>query len=210
MSKVKYNDNRPIKKATSDDREKNVWALRVKGWSQQAIADELKISQPAVAQALKRAAEKHHETFMSDINAYKKQQAHIIQEAGLSALRQYVKSFEPLTSTIKSGVFDEKEKKFKGRVNTTIQWHSQNGDSKLLQAFFKSQEEIRKIWGFDIQPKTKDGKGIVDIESMTVEDKMALFISIPIEKRLELLDSMLTRNPVHDSVTALATDENEE
>ena len=207
MSKIKHHDNRPIKKATSDDREKNVWQLRVKGWSQQAIADQLGISQSAVAQALTRAAEKHHEEFMSDINAYKKKQSQLIEEAGLSALKQYFKSFEPLTNVTKSG----KEKD--GKINNpqvTIQKIGQNGDSKLLQAFFKAQEEIRKIWGFDQPAKNKDADGKLNIDTMTVEEKMALFISIPIEKRLELLDSMLTRNPIHDAPKDQVLNENDE
>lgn len=201
-------DFKPTKKATSDDREDKIWKLRVKGWTQMEIAEELGVDQSTVCKAIKRAGEKHHERFMSDINEYKKNQAALIEQAGLSALKQYIKSFDPLIHTTKSGVFDEKEKKFKGKVNTTVQRVSQNGDSKLLQAFFKSQEEIRKIWGFDNPTKNVEGK--LTVETMSMDEKIALFTSIPIEERLKLLDSMLTRNPVHDEKKAQSESESEE
>ena len=56
-------------------------------------------------------------------------------------------------------------------------------------------EEVRKIWGMDAVTVKSGDKAL---ENMTVDDKIALFTSIPIEERLKLVSAMLTTKPVFD------------
>ena len=186
-------DFRQKKKATSDDREEKVWQLRIKGWSQQSIADELGIGQSTVVACLKRAANKHHERFMSDINEYKKQQASVIETAAYNALHQYYSSQKQLQIIRKSG--KTKNGELKDGSQVSIEKIDQYGDAKLLNCFFKGMEEVRKIWGMDAVTVKSGDKAL---ENMTVDDKIALFTSIPIEERLKLVSAMLTTKPVFD------------
>ena len=200
-------DFRPTKKAQSDDREEKAWALRCKGWSQPRIAAELGIAQSSVARALQRATEKHHKAFMADIEGYKQNQAALIESAAFSALEQYMKSQQQLnivekTGRMKNGKFVEE------KSTTTVKKIDQYGDKGLLAMFYKGMEEARKIRGCDVPTGNKSADGKLNPDTMTIDEKIALFISIPIEDRLKILSSMLTPRQIVDEPVHLKEDEN--
>ncbi len=201
-------DFRPTKKAQSDDREEKAWALRCKGWSQPRIAAELGIDQSSVARALQRATEKHHKAFMADIEGYKQNQAALIESAAFSALEQYMKSQQQLNIVEKSGRMI-KGKFVEEKSTTTVKKIDQYGDKGLLAMFYKGMEEARKIRGCDVPASNKnhpDGK--LNPDTMTIDEKIALFTSIPIEERLKILSSMLTPKQHVDEPVHLIEDEN--
>lgn len=191
-------DFRPVKKATTADREKKIWELRSKGWSQQRIADEVGIRQESVCEALKRIYNKHHETFMADIDAYKRAQATEIEAAARNALEQYFESQKDQLITEQSG-FVEKGK-FVGKYTTSIKKIKREGDKGLLSMYYKGMEEVRKIWGIEAPKGGVSKTGAIDAVNMTVDEKVALFVSIPIEDRLKLLAGMLTIKPSDQAI----------
>ena len=188
-------DYGPTKRAEAGMREKRAWELRGQGWSHQRIADELNVDTSTITKALKRAEIKHHDEFMADINEYKKRQTAVIERAAYSALEQYYKSQQKkmiVSQTGKTG----KDGKFSPGATKTVQAIDQYGDAKLLGMFYKGLEDIRKIWGIGNEVISKEG--VKSIDNMSVDEKVALFCSIPIEDRLRLLDSMITQKPVFD------------
>ena len=150
------------------------------------------IDQSTVTKALKRVGEKHHQRFMADIQRYKLEQASAIEAAAYNALNQYFKSQQQLQIVRKTGRIEKGQ--FVGKVQTTIEKFDQYGDSKLLAMFYKGMEDVRKIWGFDSKSTPTGGVNGINTDNMTVDEKVALFVSIPLEKRLEVLATMLTTN----------------
>ena len=194
-------DFRPTKKAESDKREAEAWELRAKGWSHQRIAEKLEVDVSTISKAIKRATEKHHEKFMANIHEYKKQQAKVIEDAAYNALEQYYKSQKAKNIVTKSGKVDAEGKFIRGAV-TTIQKIDQYGDSRLLGMFYKGMEDIRKIWGFDnIQRGGNGGDGKPNMSNLSIDEKVAMFCSLPIEERLRLLDSMITIRPTNGELS---------
>ena len=184
------------RRAESLEREKRAWQLRSeKGMSHQQIADELEVDCSTITKALKRAEKKHQENFMNDMNAYKKKISHEIELAGINALEQYYKSQKKKVIVSRSGITDQ-DGNFVVGSTKTVQAIDQTGDSRLLAMYFKSLEEIKKIWGFGAD-NTSKGSGSKDAINMTVDEKIALFCSIPFDDRLKLLDSMITQKPVY-------------
>jgi predicted transcriptional regulator len=196
-------DNKKIKKAQTQNRDEEIWDLRVKGYTQVEIAKKVGIAQPNISKSLKRIANNHHKEFTEDIHQYKKHQTVILEEMASSALKQYLRSQKPLINTTQSGVYREDPKTGKkvavGKVITTITKQEQNGDPRLLTAFFKAQEEIRKIWGFDNVTKDKDGNSKA-FENLTIEEKVSMFTRMPKEHMMQLLEALISnKSDLHDS-----------
>lgn len=187
-------DNGVTMKALSDYRRKRAWELRIKGYKQQEIADELKIDQGSVCRLLKVAGKMHYKEFMENINDYKKQQTVELEEIAQEALKCFYRSQKNIKSTTKESVLIDGISN--GEVNKKVTKSQQNGDAKFLSAYFKAKEDIRKIWGMEEKVTAKTSTGNVTLDAMSIDDKVKLFTSIPIEDRLKLIESMITQKPI--------------
>src|SRR5436309_1140825 len=67
---MSYTPNRPPKER-SLNREKVAWELRVKGWSQDKIADALQVSQAAVSKMLAKSTKKYSDAYLLEIKHVK-------------------------------------------------------------------------------------------------------------------------------------------
>lgn len=176
-------------------RDSEVWELRQDGMCQKDIAKKLGVTQGAVSLSLSRSEDKYYGVMMEDIHKYKMMQVRSIHAAAQNALEQYYKSQQDLIKTRQKGIMVNKA--FVGSVETTIEKISSRGDANLLNLYFRGMEECRKILGIDKTPKDLNMPefGKPNAMLMSVDDKVALFQSIPIDMRLELIGGMLTNKP---------------
>ncbi len=128
------------------ERERKVWRLRLKSWSQENIAAELGITQSAVSQILKRLFERYYEENMVEIEQVKVEQVAQLEYIASEAMRAWVRS-----------------KKNSQRKN----------DVRYLSAAMKAKEDIRKILGIDAPSKIEHSGVLQEFENMSDEDLRA-------------------------------------
>ena len=156
-----------VSSEVTTEREKQVWSLRQSMWTQERIAKELKISQPAVAKILKRVSERYSTELMADIKKVKAEQ--ILQHEYISdqAMQAWERSKLPAKSTWFKRTVDAQGKPLDNSLGErTDEAKNQEGDPRYLSAAMKAKEEIRKILGADAPVKTfaltKDVSSLTD------------------------------------------------
>ena len=133
------------------ERENQIWELRQKCWTQERIAKEIGISQPAVAKTLKRLSDRYYQELMEDIKTAKANQITQLEHISDEAMQSWEKS--------KGTTYINK----KGDTPFVFA-----GDSKFLMTAMKAKEDIRKIMGADAP--TKSFNYNKDITSMSDEE----------------------------------------
>jgi predicted transcriptional regulator len=87
----------PPNKAKKEDslfREKLAWNMRIRGWNQEKIADNLSISQPAVSKLLAKATSKYSKAFLEDIKQVKDEQIAQLENVASEAMAAWDRSKE--------------------------------------------------------------------------------------------------------------------
>jgi predicted transcriptional regulator len=149
-----------IPKEISKERERVVWSLRQKCWTQERIAEYLEISQSAVAKILLRLNQRYSKELNEDIERVKTEQLAQLEHIADEAMQAWERSKEAAkTVRVKKGL---------GRDNQdgeqTNEARDQDGDPRYLTVAMKAKEDIRKITGSDAPTKSeisgKDGKPI--------------------------------------------------
>lgn len=120
-----------IPKALVVERRRKIWQLRMKGWTYEAIAKKLGISDSAVSKALNVITKRYSERHMEDVDRIKAEQVASLEQVASEAYRAWLRS---------------KKKK-----------QDEYGDPRYLVIFMKAKEDIRKIVGADA-PKKVDVK----------------------------------------------------
>lgn len=146
-----------VKKEVSQDRDAEVWRLRLKGWHQSKIAAELNISQPTVCESLKRTRLRLADEFTEEQREIKAEQADQLREVYAEAMAAWAKSKEGAErETVVSGRV--KVSDILGMIELPDQIthvvEGQSGNPAFLLAAMKALEEIRAIYGMDAPKKT--------------------------------------------------------
>lgn len=187
-------DKGKTRKAQSLEREKACWALRVTGMPYQMIADQLKMPMPTVYDACKRAGDKHHTAFMENIQNFKKAQSAIIEKNAFEALLAWQQSKLKSTNTTK-------KVRPTGRNNASnnqpemaieeayIEERENKGDPRFLKIYLECHEALCKLWGLNILVNDKSGNQ-VSWENLNIDERIKLFVSIPLEERLKVLKAI--------------------
>lgn len=136
---MSYSPNRPTKEL-SLDRSKVAWGLRIKGWSQEKIADALGVSQSAISKMLSKSTKKFAEAYLLDIKNVKDEQVAQLEYVAHQAIAAWEGS---------RGISD--------------------GDPRFLQAFMQAKEHIRKIVGADSPVVSKNLNLDIDITKLSDE-----------------------------------------
>lgn len=123
---MSYSPNRPTKER-SINREKIAWELRVKGWSQDKIADALQVSQAAVSKMLAKSTKKYSAAYLSEIKNIKDEQVAQLEYVAHQAIAAWESSR-----------------------------NQSDGDSRYLQAYMQAKSDIRKIVGADSPSVTRN------------------------------------------------------
>jgi predicted transcriptional regulator len=151
------------------DNERRAWDLRLQGWTQQQIAEELGLSQSTVCVALDRIEKKLAREFRDHAEEVKARQTEQLQMVFQAAWEQWRRSCEDA----------QKVKTVKGRVASneagyiplpdlvTEMVEGQSGNPALLSQAMKALADIRTIWGMDA-PKKSEVK--LNPETMTDEE----------------------------------------
>lgn len=140
-------------------------------------------------QILKKAAKEHYEHFMNDINTYKMQQVAELENAAQVALKSYFESQKPF---IKKSRTDSTE-----NSSETITENNREGDPRLLACYFKALADIRDILSIgtnNAKNTINDNKAILDVNNMSIEQKISLFTTIPLQERIRIVENMINQN----------------
>lgn len=140
------------------DRKMEAWRLRVQGWTQARIADELKMTQQAVSQLLKKTETELAAEFLGEAAEIKARQTAQLEAVYEEAMDQWRRSCEDA----------ERNQVVSGRVKATDMGltidlpdlvtkttEGQSGNPALLEKAMKALADIRAIWGLDA-PQKKD------------------------------------------------------
>lgn len=137
---MSYSPRRPTKEL-SLNRSKLAWDLRVKGWSQEKIANELGVSQSAISKMLLKSTKKFSEAYLLDIKNVKNEQIAQLEYVAYQAIVAWDSSRD-----------------------------AAEFDPRFLQIFMQAKEHIRKIIGADapVKLETKGTADIVGASTITV------------------------------------------
>lgn len=134
-----------VPKQVMIQRRKEVWDLRQKFWTYEAIAEKMGISRQAVSQLLKRITDKYYRDHLEDVERIKTEQVAehemIAQEA-----------FQAWERSKKASLMIRKRTPFSGgaALDTGEQVNEQrdnDGDPRYLTIIMVAKEAIRKIVG---------------------------------------------------------------
>lgn len=156
------------------DRERAAWELRLQGWTQERIAEELGISQPTVCKILRRVESRLAEEFREHAEEVKARQAAILERIAAEALRQWERSCQDAVRvTVETGRAKATEMGLihlpDKEVTTT---EGQSGNPALLAQAREALADIRAIWGMDApkrQEHTGAGGGPIAISEVVIE-----------------------------------------
>lgn len=146
-------------KEVSRERERVAWSLRQQGWTQQRIADQLGVSQPAVLMMLGRVESRLAVEFREQAEQIKARQTAILETVADEVLQQWRRSCEDgvtvarvegRTHTTKDGDIMQ----LPDQVTTTIE--GQSGNPGLIAQARGTFADIRGIWGLDAPQKRED------------------------------------------------------
>lgn len=127
-------------------READVWNLRRKGWTQERIAAELKITQGAVSKALKRVSTQVRADLMADVERVQTEQVAQLQHIAEEAFEAWERSKAAAKSLTKHTT-PARHPTGQARESTTMNLVDQHGDPRYLQTAMKALDDIRKITG---------------------------------------------------------------
>ena len=173
-----------IPKALILEREKKVWALRVRGGTYESIAEELGITFGAVHKILDRMHKRYIARNMDSVDKCRQEQ---IAELGNIAKESYdawVRS-KGQKIVIKKRARSKDGKMLPGEA--VEERYQQEGDPRYLQVYMKAKEDLRKIVGADAPTRNeltgKNGAPI-QMETKRMEDAQEL-LKVVITKVLD-------------------------
>lgn len=138
--------NRLHKEESTLFKEEQAFKLRVQGWSQPQIAEELQMTQQGVSKALKRITKRFAKQFLDDVKVIKHEQVAQLENVAHEAMEAWYKSKEAHKKNhtkVKGAATKEGAKS----AETNRFEEDQYGDPRYLGEFRKAKEDIRKILG---------------------------------------------------------------
>ncbi|MBC7855847.1 MAG: hypothetical protein IAF94_20660 [Pirellulaceae bacterium] len=136
-------------------RRQRVAELRLQGWSQSAIADELQIRQATISGDLKTVERSWRESAIRDFDAARE---HELQRIGMierNAWEGWKRSCQPLQSATVDGPAADSQK-----AKRTVK--NQSGQARFLEVVMQCIEKRTKLLGLDapvkVTPTTADGQ----------------------------------------------------
>lgn len=175
-----------IPKALILEREKKVWAMRVRGATYERIAKELGITFVAVHKILDRMHQRYIKRNMDSVQKCRQEQiaelTHIADEANQAWERS------KKTKVIKKKRAIGKDGKYIGGMQSSEETYEQEGDPRYLQVYMKAKEDLRKIIGADAPNKNehtgKDGGAIKfeDQNKIDARDQLKNLLSNVLDK----------------------------
>ena len=155
-------------------RDQEMWSLRLKGWSQQAIADHLCVSQALVSSTLDRLEKRLHKEFAARAEEIKGRQTAQLEAVYAEAMAQWERSCEDAEQvTTVAGLAKATEHGYvdlPDRVTRVVR--GQSGNPALLEKAMAALAAIRLIWGLDAPQKQEisgPAGGPVRISEVVVE-----------------------------------------
>lgn len=144
--------NRPPKEKTLE-RQRVAWRLRQKGWTQEAIAEQLGIDVGNVCRMLNRLNDEYLRENLQHVERVKVDQTRILYHIAHEALLEWERSKEPQNRVITQGDGTE-----------ILQAISRTGNVQYLHAARAAFADIRSIWGCDVAPAQQDAtQGIAQL-----------------------------------------------
>jgi hypothetical protein len=141
-----------IPRALAVQRERDVWDLRMRGYSYDEISKKLDINPATIATILKRLTKRYRDQHLKEIEIIKDEQ--IAQHEMI-----YKESIEAWERSKKASITTRKKalghsgSGISGNVEQTHESKDQFGDPRFLNEAMKAKEHIRKIVGADAPPK---------------------------------------------------------
>jgi predicted transcriptional regulator len=156
-----------LQEEIGSERERQAWRLRIKGWTQQEIADELQVTQQAVSLALRRIAGKLADAFIDEAREIKALQTEQLFEVYRTAMEQWIRSCQDGEKrTVTTGRVKATEHGYVDLPDQeTLTVEGQSGNPALLTQAMKALADMRAIWGWDAPAKadvTSGGQSIGD------------------------------------------------
>lgn len=145
------------RKEGRNEAEREVWLRRVKGWTQQRIADDLGIPQPTVCAMLKRIESKLALEFKERAAEIKAQQTAVHERIAQEALLQWERSCQDAerisTVTGRARATELGVIELPDQETRTVE--GQSGNPALLEKAMAAYAVIRTIWGLDAPTKSE-------------------------------------------------------
>ena len=136
-------------------RRQRVAELRLQGWSQSAIADELQIRQATISSDLKTVERSWRESAIRDFDAAREQELQRIGMIERNAWDGWKRSCQPQQSATVDGQAADSQK-----AKRTVKNHS--GQARFLEVVIQCIEKRTKLLGLDapvkVTPTTADGQ----------------------------------------------------
>jgi len=136
-------------------RRQRVAELRLQGWSQSAIADELQIRQATISSDLKTVERSWRESAIRDFDAAREQELQRIGMIERNAWDGWKRSCQPLQSATVDGQAADSQK-----AKRTVK--NQSGQARFLEVVIQCIEKRTKLLGLDapvkVTPTTADGQ----------------------------------------------------
>lgn len=166
-----------IPKEISLEREKVVWDLRQKSWTQDRIASHLNISQPAVAKILCRLSKRYKSTLLQEIEQLKTEHVAQLSHIADEAIQAWEKSKKPIKFAREKKLMGRDGKPIKHAGEVTNEAREHVGDARYLTVAMKAKEDIRKIIGADAPQKIQhSGDNNSDPISLNTSTAKARFL----------------------------------
>lgn len=129
------------------ENERRAWELRTRGWTQDRIARELKLTQAGVSLILKRVVKRVLKDLGDDIVARK-----VEQEARLEHVVDEMMQAWERSKPVEVGAEGETV-----IVPANAQNRNPEGDPRFIEQYRNALADIRKIWGVDAPTKLEHG-----------------------------------------------------
>lgn len=141
-----------IPRALIIEREKKVWAMRMRGGTYESIAEELGITFGGVRNILQRLHKRYRDAHMDDVEACRLEQIGELTNVAKEAFDAWIRSKK--TKVIVKKHARQRDGSFApGQV--TEEKYEQEGDPRYLQVYMKAKEDLRKIMGADAPLKVQ-------------------------------------------------------
>jgi hypothetical protein len=163
-----------IPRALAVQRERNVWEMRLRGYSYDEISEKLSINPATIATILKRLTKRYRDQHLKEIEIIKDEQIAQHEMIYREAMESWHKSKGAAITTRKKAYGTQKAG-INGGVEQIHESKDQHGDPRYLGEAMKAKEHIRKIVGADAPTRSESKiKLDSDLEAMTDDELIQL------------------------------------
>ena len=168
-----------VPKEVTAEREKRAWELRQQCWTEERIAADLGVTQPAVSVMLRRISGRMAKQLTGQVERVKATQTAQLEHIAFEAMQAWERSklnaeatrtvTEQISLKGEEETLDDEGQPIRRKTavvpavkeTTTFTSEGQAGDSRMLEKAINALSDIRKIWGLDAPTKQeitgKDG-----------------------------------------------------